>query len=428
MIDDSYIKFYELISSDEFLYDHENKELKFPNSDLTTALFRQNNIEYELVRNTVRVEKKNLNFAFFINKSEFFDEVAEKDLKLDILISDRKYPFYFNQHNHSIYINFQEVRNNYLISNAESFFKIQSFFKKQSEYVEGEFEFVDYYSEDTRRIVFNSITEKNRVVLEFPKAGTLQLDETIDYSSKINLFINDFETTNKHFPTFLKNALIRNLAVIPGNKFLSFYDRLDTILNTAKLNFNVYLHELSLEKIQTEYDEYKERYFNEQASILNKISNQIIALPISIAGSAFAIYKLKESLFATIFILVGVLAISCYLSFLISIYWQDLLRIVERITTDFSKLSVQPFFRENRDELVGFENTKEWLVNRASALKKSLKAFYIISWCLNICLVYFGISLIIKQYDSPQWLFFIFVTTILAIMYGFNMVFKKEKE
>ena len=416
------------LATNKFEYDSNNKLLKFSDSEQTANFFREKCIIYEERRQKLIIEKKNLPFKFYKDKDEFIAEVSDSELSSDVLIfNNNVHPFTFLQDGKTTYIDFVKVDNNFLISNAQSYFRIYSFFKNQSTYVEGEFEFVDFYSQDTRRIVLNSITEKNRAVLEFPKAGILVLNETVDYAPKIGEFIKSFDDTNKHFPTFLKNAIIKYLATVAGNKFEAFFDKIDEILNTAKVNFNVYLHELSLEKIQTEYDEYKERYFNAQTSILSKISNQIIALPISIAGSAFAIYKLKESLFAVMFILFGILAVTGYLSFLISIYWKDLLRISERINSDFEKLSIQSFFKEHKDELKGFEKTKNWLIKRTRALKNSLMAFYIISWSLNICLVYFGLSLIIKHYSYPQWLFFIVVVTFLMIGSIFNTVFTKEE-
>ena len=125
------------------------------------------------------------------------------------------------------------------------------------------------------------------------------------------------------------------------------------------LNYNVFLHELSLDKIKTDYKEYKQKYFASQNDILSKISTQVLALPISIAASAFSLFNLKGELFPTLIVIFGLVSYIIYVTFIVKIYFSDINNLNILSQRDFQILKIHPFFNENKDELNYFEDIKD---------------------------------------------------------------------
>ena len=54
---------------------------------------------------------------------------------------------------------------------------------------------------------------------------------------------------------------------------------LNEITNNARINFEIYLNNLSIDKIRKEYDEYKSKYFKDVSEILNNLTQKIIGFP-----------------------------------------------------------------------------------------------------------------------------------------------------
>ncbi|WP_111308673.1 hypothetical protein [Confluentibacter sediminis] len=410
-------------------YDSEStKEIRFPNLQEYEDLLNQNKIEFTQKAGKYCIEKQSLPFSFFINEVEFKKEARHKHFQKNCVIHNfQKDSFlFYDKSNGLTYLNGTDITENYLFSNALLFFEAKDFFEKNAEYFQGKFEFTDFYSLASRKIIFSSLSQKRRITLTFPKTGIPELDFTTNYSDAYKEFIELFNE-NKHYPSFLKNSMISNLLQEHDDLFVGFFKRLDKINLDAKLNFNVYLHELSLDKIKTEYKEYKKKYYGSQNDILNKISSQVLALPISVAGSAFAFYKLKDSPPAIILICLALLAFVSYVSYIVSIYWSDIKTMKNLMDYDFSILEEQDFFKENKSELKHFEDINSDLKQRVNKLKISLKFINSLVWILNICLIIYGIN-IIGNFNSTQLLFILlFGLIIFAIVTQF-FIFKDPKD
>lgn len=352
------------------------------------------NIENEQKHGHVHVKLHRLPFSYFANVVEFRSELRESHLKKDVLIHDF----------HGAPVVFPgtgEIEPEsghvapFLIENAKVYFETIEFLKTQSEHIPGEFEFVDQFSGDHKRVVFSSVTEKKRVILPLKIPGIPELAINISYRVGLEEMKSCFEPGNRMMPAFLKSALVSNLYSRQNeNAFVRFLEDLPSIVREARLNHSVYLHDLSLKKIQSEYREYKRKYFSDQNEILSRISNQVLALPVSIAGSAFALNKLDGSIWGMALVMMGLTAFASYASYIASILWKDTLRIGKLIESDFNQLIENEFFSENPKELRDFENTKNWMVDRVVSLKTGLIGFYYIVWCSTVGLVSYGVSLI----------------------------------
>ena len=390
----------ELIDSHRSVIEYDSdttKEIRFPLESVFKDLLLKHNIKSNEKAGKICIEKTHLPFSFFIDEQEFKNEVKKNHLDRDCVIHNinEEFLFYNSSKNETLHNGTNVIVDNFIFDNSKTYFKAKDFFKSKYNYINGEFAFTDFYSETDRTIGFSLLQQNKRLVFKFPNVGLPKLDFEVSYKEDFEEFINLY-TESKHHPTFLKNALISNLIQESDNYFKVFFGKLKKINLDTKLNFNVYLHELSLDKIKAEYKEYKKKYYGNQNDILNKISSQVLALPVSVAGSAFALYKLKESIPAIVLICFALVAFVSYVSYIVSIYWNDIINMNKQMDYDYSLLKEHPFFenKENKSELIHFEDIYNELKNRVNKLKTSLKLINGLVWLLNISLIIFGVSII----------------------------------
>ena len=408
-------------------YDIENtKEIRFPINREIENLLIKNNIIYIEKAGKICIEKLNLPFSFFINIDEFTNEVRYTHLQKDCIIHNFKDSYLFFSYNDNKTISNGKEVDIFVFGNAISYFKSKDFFKSNYTYNEGEFEFTDFYSDTDSVIGFSLPGDKNRLLFKFPLTGLPNLSFIEDYSKNFEEFVSVFNES-KHHPIFLKNAMVSNLLQTNKNTYKAFFDKLVKINRDAKLNFNVYLHELSLDKIKAEYKEYKQKYYGNQNDILNKISSQVLALPVSVAGSAFALFKLKDSPFAVILICCALCAFVLYVSYIVAIYWYDIIAMNRQMNYDFNLIKEHKFFRDNIGELNHFQEIHDDLKSRVNKLKTSLRLINGLVWILNIGLIIFGLT-ILDNYSLIQSLIMFLVGLTLFVTMNHFFIFKNHND
>lgn len=410
----------------EFQYDEaDSKELQFVNSlEFISFLSEETFKEYELKQNRICIKKNKLPFIYFNNEDEFINQVKDDDFNKPILINNyRGNDSYLYFENNITYLN-GELSNINLIKNGLAVKQIKSFFKDLSNKEKYGIEIVDNYSISNLVITFISLKDKTKVNLDFKPTGTLKLNSEIDYYFKVNSLIEYLIKENKQFSVFLKNSIISNLLYEEKGTFILFFEKIDKIFYEAKLNYNVFLHELSLDKIKTEYKEYKQKYFASQNDILSKISTQVLALPISIAASAFSLFNLKGEMFPTLIVIFGLISYIVYVTFIVKIYFSDIENLNLLAQRDFQILKIHPFFNQNKDELNYFENIKNNLFDRLKSLKIGLNIFTFIMWISSTCLLFYSFYML-KIRVNNLMIPFLIISFIYSYIY-INYLNKQE--
>lgn len=401
-----------------FQYDEaDTKELQFVNSSDFTSFLKDENFEdFEEKQNRICIKKNKLPFVYFNNENEFINQVKDDDFNKPILIDNYKdnYSYLYFENNFT-YLN-DELSNINLIQNGLAVKEVKAFFKDLSNKEKYGIEIVDNYSNSNLVITFISLKDKTKVNLNFKPTGTLKLSSDIDYYTKVNSLIEYLIKENKQFSVFLKNSIISNLLYEEKDVFALFFEKIDKIFYEAKLNYNVFLHELSLDKIKTDYKEYKQKYFASQNDILSKISTQVLALPISIAASAFSLFNLKGELFPTIIVIFGLVSYITYVTFIVRIYFYDINNLNILAQRDFQILKTHPFFNENRDELNYFEEIKNNLFDRLKSLKMGLNIFTFIMWISSTGLLFYSFYLLSIKVNNLT-LPFLIITFIYSYIY-----------
>jgi hypothetical protein len=408
-----------------FIYDKdETKNLTFNANEDLISFLKDNDISCDQRNNSVVIPRDHLPYTYFEDTSEYYNEVTQTHIERNVIIHNydkEKQTLVLD--NNQVYLN-ENLVQNHLFNNALAYFEALIFFKNcHNNESDDEFEFVDFYSEGKSIIIFSSLAEKRRLKLNFKPVGAIVLSPDVNYLEKITKFKEIYGQENHHFHTFLKNSMISNIASHSGNKFESFFINLDKILSDAKLNFNVYLQGLSLEKIKTQYADYKQSYFKDQNEILSKISNQVIAFPFSIAAIAFSLSKLNGSNFPIGIIVLGIVGYVFYTSFLARILVIDLKKLDTGINHDFANLSSQSFFGEHQSELEYFSGIKSELNERIKKLKSGLFFFVLIVWLVSFGLVVYASKLVIKWGWSQENVYYYIAVPVLFLL-SFSATYK----
>jgi hypothetical protein len=410
-----------------FSYDKEiSKKIQLDYSEDFKKILETNSISFENQNSFIVIERKNLPFAFFEDINEFQSQIKLTDFEKPIIINsfNNTDPIYFSN-SYDIQIIDKLPNENYLISNAKTFLESIGYFKSKYDENEVNFEFIDDFSLSNRTITFSSISEKKRLKFIFTPTGVIEMNTSVNYSTKFDEF-KSLMLESKQYPVFLKKSLIKHLLNSSLNPYVSFFEKIDQIILEAKLDFNVYLHELSIDKIKAEYKDYKQQYFSSQNEILNKLTNQIIAVPISISATVFAISRLEGKGLPLFIVSFGLLCYIGYVTFLIKFFVRDILALHSQSSHDYKNLYDQSFFRENEDELTYFKQVKSSIDNRLSDLYLGLKCFTVIMWVSSGLILVYVLSHFIDFSNYNKDLFF-FVIPLILFIYLFSEILFKEK-
>lgn len=99
-----------------------------------------------------------------------------------------------------------------------------------------------------------------------------------------------------------------------GNRSLAIlYGNFNFILEQSNRNYQLYIDKFSFNTIRQEYRTEKNNYFESLDTAQNKISAQIISIPLSLGASIFTFYQFKSSkvVLVMIYINIDLLRIYC---------------------------------------------------------------------------------------------------------------------
>jgi hypothetical protein len=287
------------------------------------------------------------------------------------------------------YKNFELVNDNFLFTNLKTYLDFIDFLKSLVSKDDKEFHFIDSYNIDSRRITMISFSEKGRLTMNY-SLETPKFDTSLDYRKGFELFLKCFNTENKSLPKFLKSEVIRfGQNFEEGIRFKKIFESLENITEKANINFEVYLNEISVEKLKKDYDDLKTKYFKELSETLGKITQKLIGLPIGISTSLIAIDRVSESPQFLILLLAVIVSTSIVLSALINANLKDLFDLKEIFLIDYKVLSENKFFSKYPKELELFRKIKESFVGKTSFYFNLSHIIYFVMNIANTFLIIF---------------------------------------
>lgn len=259
--------------------------------------------------------------------------------------------------------------------------------KEQEHQEDHHFYFVDHFNSDNRKIILTSLKKEGKLTIGYP-AEVPDFDIQISIKSKIERFISCFN--EKQLPKFLKAELFNILPSFKQEGRLeAFIQNLDFIIEKAEQNFEIYLSELTLDNFKSQYLEFRLKYFSQFRDILSKITTQILAFPLSITASAFATYKVIDSVMLCSLIVAAFIAFSIYSLFMMNAQKDDVNEIIRLFNADYANFSKSSFFEKYPDELVSFKETYDYVSKRSVFLIRCIKIYSAILIFVNSLFVVF---------------------------------------
>lgn len=207
---------------------------------------------------------------------------------------------------------------------------------------------IDNFSQ--RKILLEIFLDLNNKIIEF-KRSRLENDELIiasnidkkaltiiEYktynSTKLNYFIllPLLEFKNKissdDWLACFKNTICEYLHLQQNNKsFDIIYTNFNYILNLTEKNFQLYISKFSFDKIRKQFRVEKNSYFEGLNTAQNKISNQIISIPISLGASIYSFFQLEADFITLILIYSSVIIYIFFITYVIIMNLYDIRKI-----------------------------------------------------------------------------------------------------
>jgi hypothetical protein len=378
-------------------------------------------IESEIIGDKVRLITSSIRTKVFGSIDSFL-KIKEITSSSDFLIFDGNNVISYIDN--SAYVNFTLDKNYFLIGNTQTYLQFQNFLKEQEKEVDGTFHFVDSYNKDLRKIIFVSLSEKGRLNISYNILCPL-FDTSKDISSGFKRYQECFSEENGTLAKFLKSSTISIVSNFPAEtRFRQFVENLNEIVDKARINFDVYLNELSIDKIKKDYDDVKSKYFNNLSEILSKLSQNILVLPIGIAGILFAIEKIKDSP-AFLYLLIAAISItSIYISLLLRIHFRDLIYISKVFNYDFNTLIENNFFKKYPEESVLFDEIKTRIMDRVTFLKFIVESYF---WVMNLSNVFILDLLLHYLKVKEMGIVFITIGILLIVTLARNFILSRSE-
>lgn len=351
--------------------------------------------EYEALRNnTLRISLEQKGLKMFYDNNDFrrrikMNHVKDGNFHFNVFVlngTGSNSLFYDNKETQT-YLNFVSAPKNYFFQNVLYYFMLLSFLKEQEHQEDHHFYFVDHFNSDNRKIILTSLKKEGKLTIGYP-SEVPDFDSQISIKSKIERFISCFN--EKQLPKFLKAELFNILPSFRQEERLkAFIQNLDLIIEKAEQNFEIYLSELTLDNFKSQYLEFRLKYFSQFRDILSKITNQILAFPLSITASAFATYKVIDSVVLCSLIVAAFIAFSIYSLFMMNAQKEDVNEIIRLFNADYANFSKSSFFEKYPDELVSFRETYDYVSKRSVFLIRCIKIYSAILIFVNSLFVVF---------------------------------------
>lgn len=314
-----------------FTKDRSTIEIKSISSNEIKAKLLELNINTTLINSdTIEIDLKENFTCEAYSSEEWFNKIfptvhSNNSYKSDILVffSEGVYLFYDIETKKSIHNGKTELDS--FIHEKIEYLKFKNLLKEKANYI-GNNEYV-YFS--NKNGIYHLST-----VQEIPQ----EIGTSTIVGDKFSKFNSTFET--KDFFEFLLNEFFRYTKP-PKNDIVSIIQNYEFIHSEAERNFSLYLSDFSFEDLKEKFEDDKNKFFSEIKSVVTKIYNSSIALPLSISAALFAVLKIEGEipLFIIFVTVIGYLLFSVLNH--ISL-WNELVHVKEDIELKSSKLKNIP--------------------------------------------------------------------------------------
>lgn len=378
-------KIYELLRLETTVFNEE--EIILEATPNITQTLNELNIPFTSItrNNTLRIDIEAISVRIFETEEKYlkFTEVSNTNV---LILNRESSPLSFL--NGVTYKNFIPDSDNLFFINSICFFDFIKFLESLDKDTDEAFHFVDYVNKTTRRMVFTSLSDKGRIILRY-SPNIPNLDKKTNYSLVTEKFKKCFEEDKLQLPKFLKASLINTCSRFEESSRINMlFENLNQVIDNAKINFEIYINGLSIDKIKKEYDDYKVKYFKEVSDILSNLTTKVVSFPVLTASTLFAVEKLKDYPFFIGLLIITTLIINIYLVILLVVNFKDLNYISSTVENDYNALIENNFFIKFPKEKSVFLRIKQRIISRIQYLRYMCEAYYWIMGVSNGAIIY----------------------------------------
>jgi hypothetical protein len=355
-------------------------------SESNKALADLLNINNEKIVDHLRLSPSADQIVAFRNLEDFKKFTDLNNYKSLLVLNDPKILSFVDG---NTFVDFEANNELFLFTNAKCYLEFIHYLKSLVASDDREFHFIDSFNFDFRRITMINFSEKGRLNISYPQ-NIPDFSISKDFRVGYNAFKNCFLPENKSLPKFLKSEIIKigqNLEESLRLKII--FESLNSIVEKANINFEVFLNEVSVEKLKKDYDELKTKYFKELSDTLGKITQKIVALPIGVSASLIAIDRVSDSPHFLILLLTVIFSTSIILSILVNSNLQDLNYLEKIFTLDYKFLAENKFFSKYPKELELFSEIKQSFLDKISFYFRLSHVLFFAMNIANIFLILF---------------------------------------
>jgi hypothetical protein len=210
-----------------------------------------------------------------------------------------------------IFVNKTQVTNIFLHLNCIAFYRFVNVLNSDT--------VCDYYNEQKRELVFHSAS-KGVLKINIPILPT-----TIPYFQNLLPDVERLEglIEIRDFPIHFKNQLFSDTLGVSEKRFINSILNLKSVLESSENDYQLYIKNFSFEKFKTDLQKEKEKYFLWLREIQNKLSGQIVSVPLAFSASIFATYKLEKDFYLLYFVGAAFFVYLIFTFFTLHYYYKD---------------------------------------------------------------------------------------------------------
>jgi len=220
------------------------------------------------------------------------------------------------------------------------------------------------------------------------------IDKAIFVDDNISLPISDFQTKilSNEWLACYNDTLCQFLdaQLEERRTFSNLFNNFNYIFNLSNKNFQLYILKFSFEKIRKQFKTEKNNYFDSLNTAQDKISSQIISVPISLGASIFSFYQFNSSQLILSLIYIGICIYSLFIGFVVVINLYDIKKIAKDVNEEKSN-----FEEHYPDLLLELERDFNYMKNKRTRVR-------ILAWAIIIALIITLVSLAIFLLNYRQ--------------------------
>ena len=265
------------------------------------------------------------------------------------------------------------------------------FLESESEFIPDKFHFVDYFDSSSSTIIFTSNSEPGKLILYFPDT-CLELDDKINFEKVLPDLKDAFSEKNKNLPVFIKSEIYRTIFHLEDDleRVNVLLTDLSNIIKRAKVNFYVYLNDLSIDEVKKQYSEFKSNFFEDLSIMMGKLTSYIVAFPITSTAAIYGIIKFDKSPMALILISLSLLIASIYISIILRFHRLDLKFLDRSFQKEYNDLIGHKFFTTHKSQKEDFRLVFDKFRLRAKHLNLLIGSYLAITWVINVAIIVFA--------------------------------------